>query len=361
MVTFAAPAGGGVAATGVASIDANGTVTAVTITSPGSGYGNDEHVAVTFNRGNNMSGAAVGAAAAFNTGADLLNASGGLAKVGAGELTLSSSNNSYSGPTNVSAGTLNVTGALLGNTAVTVAGGATLSGAGSIAGTVGVAGGASSANQGTISLVDGAIGTLTLNNTGSSTTVLTLGGSPALPAVLDFELGTSVGCSDQIAITNGMLAVNGGIINITPLGTVVPGTYNLITTNSAGQVSGLSNFTLATTSSTLGGYAASLQSSGGTEQLIIAAPYVPPTAYWQGLSGVGPAWSTVGNWTCDAPGNTPLPQMPAGTTNLYFATTGGTATVDQNFAVNSVSFTSSNSVTINGTGTLTLNGSAGLS
>ena len=56
VVTFAAPAGGGVRATGVATIDANGDVTGITITSPGSGYGNEESVAVTFNGGSNCAG-----------------------------------------------------------------------------------------------------------------------------------------------------------------------------------------------------------------------------------------------------------------------------------------------------------------
>ena len=46
--------------------------------------------------------------------------------------------------------------------------------------------------------------------------------------------------------------------------------------------------------------------------------------------------------------------MPGSTSDLYFATAGGTATVDQPFTVNSLSLTTTNSVTINGTGTLTL-------
>ena len=50
VVTFAAPASG-VAATGVAVINSNGTVTGITITSPGSGYTSGQSVAVTFNTG----------------------------------------------------------------------------------------------------------------------------------------------------------------------------------------------------------------------------------------------------------------------------------------------------------------------
>lgn len=44
VVTFSAPSGGGVQATGVATIDGNGTVTGITFTSPGSGYASNESV-----------------------------------------------------------------------------------------------------------------------------------------------------------------------------------------------------------------------------------------------------------------------------------------------------------------------------
>ena len=53
VVTFAAPANG-VAATGVAVLS-GGTVTGITITSPGSGYTSGGTVAVTFNGGSNAS------------------------------------------------------------------------------------------------------------------------------------------------------------------------------------------------------------------------------------------------------------------------------------------------------------------
>lgn len=56
-----------------------------------------------------------------------------LTKNGAGVLKLAGTNN-YSGATAINAGTLNLTGSLAGSSAVTVASGATLSGAGSIAG-----------------------------------------------------------------------------------------------------------------------------------------------------------------------------------------------------------------------------------
>ena len=106
VVTFAPPAGGGVAATGVAQINANGTVTGITITSPGSGYGNDESVAVSFNGNSNTSGAATTPASGFNVPAGTQNSSGGLTVSGNGAVTLSSPGTNYTGPTTVSSGTL---------------------------------------------------------------------------------------------------------------------------------------------------------------------------------------------------------------------------------------------------------------
>ena len=104
VVTFTAPAGG-VPATGVAVIDANGTVTGITITNPGSGYANGESVAVSFNGNSNTSNAAVVAASAFSVPAGTQNSSGGVTVIGNGTVTLSG-NNSYGGGTAINGGTL---------------------------------------------------------------------------------------------------------------------------------------------------------------------------------------------------------------------------------------------------------------
>ena len=105
VVRFSVPAGGGVAATGLAAVDANGTVTGITITSPGSGYSQNESVTVTYNSGTNVSGAAVTVAPSFTVNASTLNASGGLRKLSSGTLTLAGAN-TYTGQTRVSAGVL---------------------------------------------------------------------------------------------------------------------------------------------------------------------------------------------------------------------------------------------------------------
>ena len=108
VVTFAAPAGGGVPATGVATMsgtDGTGFVTGILITSPGSGYANGESVAIAFNAGDNTSNAAVTPATGFNAPASTRNSSGGLTVTGNGLLDLTGTSN-YSGPTAISAGTL---------------------------------------------------------------------------------------------------------------------------------------------------------------------------------------------------------------------------------------------------------------
>jgi fibronectin-binding autotransporter adhesin len=272
---------------------------------------------------------------------------GGVNQVGTGTVTLSGTS-SYTGPTNVSGGTLGVSGAL-GNTAVSVGGGAVLTGTGTIAGPVTVASGAATANQGTINLVNGTIGTLTLTNTG---TALTLGSGTGT-AVMNFEIGSS-GIADLLSLTGGNLAVNGPtLLNFTELSTPGLGTYNLITYQSA---IGTDNFQLGSLA-LAPSLTASLSASGGTEQLIIVLN-MPPQAYWQGT--LGTTWSTAGNWSSDLPGLNPVTRLPGSITDLYFATTGGTATIDQNFGVNTLTLATTNSVTINGTGLLTLGNTAGL-
>jgi len=109
--------GGGTGATAIAQFDSvNGTVTGVTMTSPGYGYRGTPTVTLA-GGGTNLQTAVTGVTLAPNT-------SGGLTKIGAGILTLSGTN-TYAGVTTVSNGTLRlgVANALPTNAAVVVAGG----------------------------------------------------------------------------------------------------------------------------------------------------------------------------------------------------------------------------------------------
>jgi fibronectin-binding autotransporter adhesin len=153
----------------------------------------------------------------------------------------------------------------LANTAVTVDGGASLGGTGTIAGSITVTAGTTPAERGAIDLVDGASSVLTLSNPSASATDLTLGGTVGNSSLLDMEVGAT---SDEILLTNGKLLVNpgGAQINIVPLTGFNAGVYDLFVFQ-PGQASGLANLTLTTTN--IGGYTLSLQSTSTAEQLVV--------------------------------------------------------------------------------------------
>ena len=192
---------------------------------------------------------------------------GGLTKLGSGTFTLSGTS-TYTGPTTIEVGNLIVTGSLA-KTAVTVHSGAALGGTGRISGSVIVAGN-TSATGGSIDLDDGAIGVLTLTDTNAADTVLTLGGTTGNYSLLDFELGTA---ADRILLTAGKLVVNtgGGKINLTVLGSVATGTYDLIDYG-AGQASGLGGLSLGTVTGLPAGYTATLLTTSTAVRVVVADP-----------------------------------------------------------------------------------------
>ena len=134
---------------------------------------------------------------------------------------------------------------------MSVSGGASLGGTGSIGGTVVLAGGSTAAPRGTLDLTDGAAGTLRLTDANASDTVLTLGGSAGNPSLMNFEVGAAG--ADRVLLDAGKLVVNpgGAIISIMPLPGFGVGTYDLINFD-AGQATGLDRLSLSSYS--LAGY-----------------------------------------------------------------------------------------------------------
>ena len=87
---------------------------------------------------------------------------------------------------------------------------------------------------------------------------------------MDFELGTA---ADRILLSAGKLAVNpgGGKINLTVLGSVATGTYDLIDYG-AGQASGLSGLSLGTVTGLPAGYTATLLTTSTAVRVVVADP-----------------------------------------------------------------------------------------
>ena len=292
-----------------------------------------------------------------------MTADGGLTKSGAGTLTLSGAN-SYSGPTNVTAGLLQVNGSLAAASAVTVGGSGILGGIGTIGGTVNVAAGGHLAPGST-----GAIGTLT---TGS----LTLNSG----SVLDYILGTpgsgtpSTGGKSSLDAVIGTLALpaSGAItVNFADNGgaggngSFANGTFKLFTYNtlSGGNATFNNTFSIGTAPfGKLYAFSNTGTSNGEIDLTVITAP---SAKVWNG--NINGNWdTTTANWQG---GNTFLnndvptfDDTAAGTTSITVASgiTPAAMTFNntaKNYTVGGAAIGGTGSLTKSGAGILTLSAS----
>ena len=202
--------GGGFGATAIANMVDDGTgsgtlkVDSIKVTNPGVNY--TATTSYTFTGGRATTAATAGAVTlAANT-------SGGLAKIGAGTITLSG-DNTYTGGTTVSNGTLlvnNTSGSGTGSGTVTVKTNATLGGYGTISGAVTLESGSS------LTPGDG-IGTLTLSGN------LTLGGTNTMVfEITDFSTG------DKLVVGGNLNQGGRTIVNLPSPTPLANGDYTLV-------------------------------------------------------------------------------------------------------------------------------------
>lgn len=282
-----------------------------------------------------------------------------------------SGTNSYSGPTNINAGTLTLAGGgSLASTAVTAAGGTTFSVTGDWtigttgSGSVGMAGGS------ILSLVGGGVNTLTINTTTPAATALTLAGGAG--SALNFDLGAT---ADQIVLGSGLLANVGAsgtvTVNITSIGALSGTTQTLISAPGGGLNANPGAFTLNATTGNFGGYTLALVNTSGTVLQLTETGTPQATLYFKGNQSPGGAnWNTFlngndndSNWTIDAAGTTDGRSNPNAGTDVHFYAANATlasltSTLGQNYTIKTLTFDGgalNNAVSIApGGGTLTI-------
>ncbi len=244
----------------------------------------------------------------------------------------------------------------MGNTAITVAAGASFSAhpgsnfitAGST-GTMGV-GATLTLNPGTGSnpgasfdMVDGSIGTFNMQQGSGLTPALVLGGAgtAANAPSLSFEIANDTpGSIDQLIVTNDVsVGASGAAISIVPVAgatSLALGPYTFITANSGLGPTNISGITLATPVLNVGGnpYHLTLTASTPTSEIlnVFTGSAFPNNAYWNGSQSGN--WTTLNgdtmpasNWSTDHTGATDTNEIPGTQTNVFF-------TVDSRCALN---------------------------
>lgn len=277
-----------------------------------------------------------------------LTASGGIGGVGplavsdAGKFIMTAPA-TYTGGTNVTAGTLQIAG-LTGAGNLTVGSGATLSGTGPI--------------NGSLILQSG--GTIELRTLPSA--IDTLSPSGGLTINDNTNLGFDIGATADSIANGGTYTFTGSgkaTINLDVIAGFHNGDFNLIT-NASGI--SLSQFQLG---APIPGFTTTLQLSGNNLQVHLVAT-APTTAFWRGgrVAGSPSVWTATNvgatNWDTTATSNTDsgLPSTP---TDVVFAANAGTAanmantTLGADLTINSLTIQTANPVGIGGANALTIN------
>jgi autotransporter-associated beta strand protein len=314
-----------------------GQITAVTVTSPGSGYLNTDILSVTF-----IGGGANAVQPQIGTIAFVANGAGGLTKRGAGALTLSGVN-TFTGPITNSAGTLSL------NSASTYIGALVVN-----AGTV-VANTSSTLNGPTI-VTNGA--TLTITQIGTATNKmsdLTFNGTATLPGAT-LGLGLTGQNPATPLINCGVLTLN-GTNTISLSGAMSVGAIPLIKYTSKTGSGSLTNLTLPQ------GVVGSI--SNGVDSIIYALiTSTGPGLVWSGTNssaGLTNLWdiASTTNWLLGATTTTYRQPIIPGDAVTFNDVGSGTVILNTNAGPSSVTF-SNNAVTYNITGRGNLTGSGGI-
>ena len=199
----------------------------------------------------------------------------GLAKTGAGTLTLGGTN-TFTGATTVSQGTLSVTGAINAASGVAIASGGALGGTGTV-------GAATVASGGTLAPGVAGAGSLTLSS-------LTFGAAPGDTATVAIGLASNIPAS-SVTVAGDVVA-NGSAGSVAfPFGTdlafIPTGTYPLVTYSGA-QLADVAAFAATGTTGARQGVA--IGNGTGAINLVVSNAW----PIWKGDAGSG--WSTADNW-----------------------------------------------------------------